>query len=84
VSFVHNDGLVLEEVLTAECLTQQHAVCHVLDDGLVRGAVLKTDGVTNLQQQQQQQLLQMRSCVPACVSKVLYQTQTQQQPCTRA
>ena len=39
------------------CLPEQHSVRHVLDDGLVGGAVLESDGVAHLLAQQAPELL---------------------------
>ena len=39
------------------CLPEQHSVRHVLDDGLVGGAVLEADGVAHLLAQQAPELL---------------------------
>ena len=39
------------------CLPEQHSVRHVLDDGLVGGAVLEADGVAHLLAQQAAELL---------------------------
>lgn len=39
---------VRRQIRLPKKLTQQHAICHVLDDGLVAGAVLKADGVADL------------------------------------
>jgi len=48
VRLVHDKRGVVVEVCLAQGLTQQHAVRHVLDDGLGRGAVLEADGVAHL------------------------------------
>lgn len=48
VRFVHDDGAVVVQIRLAERLTQQDPVRHVLDYRLLRRAVLKADGVTNL------------------------------------
>lgn len=55
MSLIHDDGLVLEQVLTAQRLTQQHTICHVLDERLVRRAVLKADGIAHLREAAVQQ-----------------------------
>ena len=36
MGLVHDDGTVLVQVRLAEGLTQQDAICHVLDDGRLR------------------------------------------------
>lgn len=49
VGFVqHYDG-VLTQLRVDQALSQQHTVRHVFDDRLGTGAVLKTDGVTHLE-----------------------------------
>lgn len=50
VSFIQHDNGVLAQFRVDQALSQQHTVCHVLDHGLRAGAVLKTDGVTHLEE----------------------------------
>jgi hypothetical protein len=42
---------VCSQVWFSKKFAQQHAICHVLDQRLVTGAVLKADGVANLDRQ---------------------------------
>lgn len=50
VSFIQHDDRVLAQFRVDQALSQQHTVRHVLDDRLRAGAVLKTDGVTHLEE----------------------------------
>ncbi len=43
----HDDGVLLE-IGVDETLSQEHTVCHVLDDRLRAGHILETDGVADL------------------------------------
>jgi hypothetical protein len=45
---IQDDDAVLLELVVQQALTQQHAVSHILDVRLWAGAVLETDGITNL------------------------------------
>lgn len=45
---VHHNARVLIQVPAGEGLPQQHAISHILDHGVLRGAVLKADGVAHL------------------------------------
>lgn len=49
VCFVHDDGAVVVQIRLAQRLSQQDPVRHVLNYRLLRRAVLKADGVTDLQ-----------------------------------
>ena len=48
MGLVDHHTRVARQVWLAEELAQQHAVRHVLDDGIVARAILKADGVANL------------------------------------
>lgn len=43
----HDDG-ILSEVGVNQALSQQHAICHILDDCFWAGAILKSNGVAHL------------------------------------
>lgn len=47
VGLIHDDTVVLIQLRIAKRLAQQHAVCHVLDLGLLCRTVLKSNGVAN-------------------------------------
>mmetsp|Transcript_57108 Transcript_57108/g.185614 ORF Transcript_57108/g.185614 Transcript_57108/m.185614 type:complete len:354 (-) Transcript_57108:1179-2240(-) len=47
VRLVHDDGAISVQVRLDQGLAQKNAICHVLDDGFVRGDVFEADGVTN-------------------------------------
>lgn len=48
VRLVQNDDTVLRERGVEHCLTQEHAVGEVLDDGAVRGLVVEAHTVAHL------------------------------------
>lgn len=48
VRFVHDDGAVVVQIGLAQRLSQQDPVRHVLNNRLLRRAVLEADGVTDL------------------------------------
>lgn len=50
VGLVQHDDGILSEVRVNQALSQQHAVCHVLDDRFWAGAILKSNSVAHLQQ----------------------------------
>lgn len=49
VSLVHDDGAVVVQVGLAQRLSQQDTVSHVLHHRLLRCAVLKPNGIANLE-----------------------------------
>ena len=48
VGLVQHDDGVLGEVIVHQTLSQEHPVCHVLDDSLWTGAVFEANGVADL------------------------------------
>lgn len=48
VRFIHDDGTVLIQVAFSEGLSQQHAISHVLDEGVWPSHILKADCVSHL------------------------------------
>ncbi len=48
MGLIHHHDRVGCQIRLAQELPQQHAIRHVLDDRLVRGAVLEADGVAHL------------------------------------
>lgn len=48
VGLVQHDDGILSEVGVNQALSQQHAVCHVLDDCFWAGAILKSNSVAHL------------------------------------
>lgn len=56
VSFVQHDDGILRHVTINETLPQQHTVCHVLDLRLRTGAVLKPNGVPDLETKEDGQI----------------------------
>ena len=49
MSLVQHDDRVLTQLLVQQRLSQQHAICHILDHCLWPCAVLEADGVADLQ-----------------------------------
>ena len=50
VRLVQHDDCILSEVGVDQAFSEQHPVCHVLDDCFGAGAVLKSNGVAHLKQ----------------------------------
>ena len=50
MSLIQHDDRILTQLLVQQRLSQQHAICHVLDHRLWSCAVLKANGIANLQQ----------------------------------
>ena len=47
---IQHDDCILSEVGVDQALSEQHPVCHVLDDCFWAGAVLKSNSVPHLKQ----------------------------------
>lgn len=47
VSFVHDDCTICLKITVVEAFSQEHTICHVLDDRMAGSAILKPDGVTD-------------------------------------
>lgn len=56
VGFIQHDNGILGQIRIYEALPQQHPICHVFDDSLRAGAVLKSNGVANLDREIEQKL----------------------------